>query len=81
MNLLCMVYVGQLVKQGMLKQDARAYLPFNVATKVLMTFTFADLIHFIKERDNKAAQPEVQVMTRELEQLYSNTMRPLHCSL
>ena len=65
---LAMVY-GQLVKQGMLKQDARAYLPFNVATKVLMTFTFADLIHFIKERDNKAAQPEVQVMTRELEQL------------
>lgn len=58
----------QLLKQGMLKQDARGFLIFNVATKVLMTFTFADLIHFIKERDDKAAQPEVRIMTQELEE-------------
>lgn len=59
----------QLIEQGMLKQDARGYLPFNMATKVLMTFTYADWIHFTKERDNKAAQPEVQVMTREANEI------------
>lgn len=57
---------NQLLEQGMLKQDARAYLPFNMATKVLMTFTYADLIHFIKERASSAAQPEVRKMAEEL---------------
>jgi len=56
----------QLISQGMLKQDARGYLPFNVASRLVMTFTFADLIHFIKERRSPAAQPEVRVATDEL---------------
>lgn len=60
---------SQLLNQGLLKQDARGMLIFNVATKVLMTFTFADGIHFIKERDSKAAQPEVHDMTVEMENI------------
>jgi len=56
---------NQLINQDMLKQDARGFLIFNVATKVLMTFTFADYFHFVKERTSTAAQPEVQAMTKE----------------
>lgn len=56
---------NQLINQDMLKQDARGFLVFNVATKVLMTFTYADFLHFVKERTSPAAQPEVHAMTDE----------------
>jgi flavin-dependent thymidylate synthase len=56
----------QLIDQGMLKQDARGFLPFNVPTKLMMTFTYSNLIHFIKERTNIAAQPEIRNISLEL---------------
>ena len=59
----------QLIDQGMLKQDARGFLPFNVATKLMMTFTYSDLIHFFNMRIDKAAQPEVQEMAKETYEL------------
>lgn len=60
---------GQLIDQGMLKQDARGFLPFNVTTKLMMTFTYSDLIHFFNMRIDKAAQPEVQEMAKEAYEL------------
>ena len=60
---------GQLIDQGMLKQDARGFLPFNVTTKLMMTFTYSDLIHFFNMRIDKAAQPEVQEMAKETYEL------------
>ena len=60
---------GQLIDQGMLKQDARGFLPFNVATRLMMTFTYSDLIHFFNMRIDKAAQPEVQEMAKETYEL------------
>lgn len=59
-------YYEQLLNQNFLKQDARGYLPFNVTTKILMTFTFSDLIHFLNMRLDKASQPEVQAISKEL---------------
>jgi hypothetical protein len=50
----------------MFKQDARGFLPFNVPTKLMMTFTYSNLIHFIKERTNIAAQPEIRNIPLEL---------------
>jgi len=60
---------GQLIDQGMLKQDARGFLPFNVTTRLMMTFTYSDLIHFFNMRIDKAAQPEVQEMAKETYEL------------
>jgi thymidylate synthase ThyX len=69
-DLLLSIY-PQLVDQGMLKQDARGFLPLNVDTKLVMTFTHSNLIHFIKERKGNAAQPEVQNATEDMiENLY-----------
>lgn len=59
----------QLIAQGMLKQDARGFLPNNVNTKLLMTFTLANLIHFDKERKANAAQPEIQDIDNEMIEL------------
>ena len=57
----------QLINQGMLKQDARSFLPGNVATKLMMTFTYKSLLHFLCMREDKAAQAEVRTLAFELE--------------
>ena len=48
------------------KEDARAWLPMNVTTKVMMTFTIEQLTHFINIRSDMAAQKEVQLVTEGL---------------
>lgn len=66
-NALCKVY-GELIEQGMLKQEARSYLPSNVYTKEMMTFTIRNLFHFFWMRKDKAAQNEIRFMTKDLEE-------------
>lgn len=56
----------QLKSQGMINQDARAFLPMNVSTKAMYTFTVENLLHFIKVRENQAAQQEVQKLAKQL---------------
>lgn len=60
----------QLREQGMLPQDARSYLPFNVKTKALHTFTLTNYLHFIKVRTPKAAQAEIRVIAKEMSSAY-----------
>lgn len=60
----------QLREQGMLAQDARSYLPFNVKTKALHTFTLTNYIHFIKVRTAKAAQEEIRRIAKEMSACY-----------
>lgn len=64
---LCKVY-GELIEQGMLKQEARSYLPSNVYTKEMITFTIRNLFHFFWMRKDKAAQNEIRFMTEDLEE-------------
>ena len=63
-NELMQVY-KQLTQQGMLKQDARGFLPSNVCTKLMMTFTYSTFFHFLNMRQDKAAQPEIQAVANE----------------
>lgn len=56
----------QLEKQGMINQDARSFLPMNVETKAVHTFTLTNLLHFIKLRYDRAAQPEVQEIASQM---------------
>jgi len=64
-KMLLLIY-PQLVAQGMLKQDARGFLVQNGETKLVMTFTLSNLIHFIKERKPNVAQPEAQYITNDM---------------
>lgn len=57
----------QLKQQGMINQDARAFLPMNVTTNAMYTFTLENLLHFISVRDSQYAQPEVQQLAKQLE--------------
>ena len=56
----------QLVKHGLLKEDARSFLPMNVKTNLYMTFTFLGFIKFLELREEKHAQAEIQLISKEL---------------
>lgn len=50
----------QLLGQGMLKEEARAFLPQNVKSKVVMTFTLYNLFKFLELRTDSHAQYEIR---------------------
>lgn len=65
-NELCKIY-GQLRKQGIKKEDARAYLPSNVQCHAIyMTFTFSSLLKFFELRCEPHAQAEIREYAWEL---------------
>lgn len=65
----------QLIEQGMLKQDARSYLPMNVETSAYYTSTIQNLIHFINIREDKASQPEVQEIAHSIRFLLMKVLK------
>lgn len=54
-----------LINSSILKEDARAWLPMNVKTKIMMTFTYWTFGKFLSLRLNKAAQLEIRKMAAE----------------
>lgn len=59
----------QLVEQGLLKEDARAFLPNNTESSLYMTFTLWGLIKFLELRTDKHAQKEIQLIALEIEEV------------
>lgn len=68
----------QLEKQGMINQDARSFLPMNVETKAVHTFTWTNFLHFIKLRTDRAAQPEVQNIANQMKEIIESLIE--NCS-
>lgn len=56
----------QLREQGLLAEDARAYLEFGVGSVAMHTFTLTNYLHFIKVRTPKAAQAEIREIAKEM---------------
>ena len=64
----------QLIKQGLKKEEARAFLPANInCGRLYMTFTLSNLLAFLKLRTDSHAQSEI----RE----YANTILDLISSI
>ena len=52
---------GQLIKQGLKKEEARAFLPANInCGRLYMTFTLSNLIAFLNLRTDSHAQYEIR---------------------
>ena len=68
----------QLKQQGMINQDARAFLPMNVATNAMYTFTMENILHFIKVRDSQFAQQEVQGLAKQLEDVIERSQKDFY---
>lgn len=64
----------QLVEQGLLKEDARAFLPNNTESSLYMTFTFWGLIKFLELRTDKHAQKEIQLIALEIEEVIKKSL-------
>lgn len=47
------------------KEDARAFLPTNVTTKLMMTMTYVNYAYFLNLRLDKAAQKEIRNIAEE----------------
>lgn len=54
------------------KEDARAWLPMNVKTKIMMTFTYTNLAYFLQLRIARSAQKEIRLVANELESWVKN---------
>ena len=57
---------SRLINVGIVKEDARAWLPMNVTTKLMMTFTYKQALQFIELRSSKGAQFEVRLVAEEM---------------
>ena len=63
-----------MISAGIFKEDARAWLPMNVTTKIMMTFNGFTLAKFLHLRTAKGAQLEIRNMANEMvHQLFSTT--------
>ena len=58
-------FYNYLISNNVHKEDARAYLPMNVITQVMMTFTYQNYAKFLKLRLDKAAQQEIRSVAEE----------------
>lgn len=61
---------------GMLKEEARSYLPNNVASSLFMTFKGDTFVHFIKMRNDSHAQSEVRYFGKEFERMFNKHILP-----
>lgn len=53
-----------LISGAIYKEDARAFLPMNVKTTIMMTFTYWNFAKFLDLRLDKAAQLEIRRMSK-----------------
>lgn len=75
-NLEISIY-NQLVELGLLKEDARSFLPSNVETSLYMTFTFRNFIKFLELRTGKGAQAEIKQLANELKEVFEKEQKEI----
>ena len=56
--------------QNIYKEDARAWLPMNVTTKIMMTFTYKTFAKFYQLRSEKGAQLEIRLLAEQCKKLF-----------
>ena len=67
-----------LLSQGMLKEDARSFLPGNVkCRKLYMTFTYASYLKFLELRCHPAAQAEIRSFAIDCRDASDNIFKSL----
>lgn len=59
-----------LIDQGVAKEQARMILPMATKTKIYMTGSVRSWIHFLKLRDDHHAQKEVQLIAKEIKNIF-----------
>ncbi len=59
-----------LLEKGVARETARMILPMCTQTKIYMTGTVRSWIHFLKLRDDKHAQKEIQIVAKRAKSIF-----------
>lgn len=72
-NLLCNIYKSLLndKEAPLKKEDARAFLPSNIASNLYMTFSIYNLFKFFELRTHISTQAEIRKYATELQNVYA----------
>ena len=61
---------NQLLKAGVAREQARMILPLATTTKIHMTGSIRSWIHFLELRDDDHAQKEIQLVAKEIKNIF-----------
>ena len=65
---------NEMIEAGVAKECARKVLPLNTATKLYMTGTVRDWIHYIKLRSSNGTQHEHMVIAEQAKAVFTETL-------
>ena len=64
----------ELLKGGVARETARMILPLCTKTKIHMTGSIRSWIHFFELRDDEHAQKEIQLIAKEIKEIFKNEL-------
>ena len=63
-----------LIEVGVAREVARMVLPLTTKTKIYMTGSIRSWIHFLDVRDDEHAQKEIQLIAKDIKQIFKNEL-------
>jgi len=60
----------RLLDSGVAREQARMVLPLTTATKIHMTGSVRSWVHFLELRDDNHAQKEIQLVAKEIKNIF-----------
>lgn len=66
----CESLYNKLLEAGVAREQARMILPLCTKTKIYMTGSVRSWIHFIQMRDDSHAQKEIQLVAKEIKEIF-----------
>ena len=70
----CRVMYNKLIESGVAREVARMVLPMATKTKIYMTGSIRSWIHFLDVRDDEHAQKEIQLIAKDIKQIFKNEL-------
>ena len=70
----CKNLYDNLIKAGVAREVARMVLPLATKTKIYMTGSIRSWIHFLDVRDDEHAQREIQLIAKDIKQIFKNEL-------
>jgi thymidylate synthase (FAD) len=67
---MCQMVYSELLDAGVAKECARMILPMCTSTTIYMTGSIRSWVHFLSIRDDEHAQKEIQLIAKEIKQIF-----------
>lgn len=77
----CQMYYEEALSRGIAKEQARFLLPVSVQTKMYMSGTIRDWIHYINVRTDVSTQKEHRDIAEEIRNIFKNELKTIAIAL